>query len=52
MDGVLAGFPNTYAEKVGKTSDAMSPRPRSGHPCAGPEATLKAKLGTGINRHE
>merc|ERR1719161_1102818 len=23
LDGVLAGFPNTYAEKVGKTSDAM-----------------------------
>jgi len=23
MDGYVAGFPNTYAEKVGKTSDAM-----------------------------
>ena len=23
MSGYIAGFPNTYAEKVGKTSDAM-----------------------------
>merc|ERR1719188_2091270 len=23
LDGVIAGFPNTYAAKVGKTSDAM-----------------------------
>lgn len=23
LDGVIAGFPNTYATKVGKTSDAM-----------------------------
>ena len=23
LDGVISGFPNTYASKVGKTSDAM-----------------------------
>ena len=23
LDGVIAGFPNTYASKVGKTSDDM-----------------------------
>merc|ERR1719195_2329383 len=23
VDGIIAGFPNTYASKVGKTSDAM-----------------------------
>ena len=23
LDGVIAGFPNTYASKVGKTTDAM-----------------------------
>ena len=23
LDGIIAGFPNTYATKVGKTSDAM-----------------------------
>jgi len=23
LDGIIAGFPNTYASKVGKTSDAM-----------------------------
>ena len=23
LDGVIAGFPNTYASKVGKTSNAM-----------------------------
>ena len=23
LDGIISGFPNTYATKVGKTSDAM-----------------------------
>ena len=23
LDGIIAGFPNTYASKVGKTSDSM-----------------------------
>ena len=35
LDGIIAGFPAAYAEKVGKTSDEMFPL-RQGVPSCGP----------------